>query len=188
MAAIQIAKALGAKVIASASTAHKRSICSQYGADAVLDYSDTNWPAEARALAQQLNGKKGVDVIYDPVGKVDQSLKCIAWNGRILVIGFAGGNIEKVAMNRVLLKNVSLVGLHWGMYASMEPETVENTWKGIFELVEQGKFRPTVFSEEVFKGLDSVPRALKALGGRETWGKVVVEVDDDEEEAGRSKL
>jgi NADPH2:quinone reductase len=104
----------------------------------------------------------------------------------LLVIGFAAGKIEKVALNRVLLKNVSLVGLHWGQYAKFETETVGEVWKGIFELVAQGKFKGTAFRDESFVGLESVPKALQALGGRETWGKVVVNVTGNEN--AKSKL
>jgi NADPH2:quinone reductase len=103
----------------------------------------------------------------------------VAWNARLLVIGFAAGKIEKVALNRVLLKNVSLVGLHWGQYANFETETVGVVWKGIFDLIAQGKFKGITFKDETFIGLDSVPRALKALGSRDTWGKVVVKVIDE---------
>jgi NADPH2:quinone reductase len=97
----------------------------------------------------------------------------------LLVIGFAAGIIEKVALNRVLLTNASLVGMHWGQYPKSEPETVLATWRGIFDLTDQGKFRGTVFKDESFAGLESVPRALNVLGSRETWGKVVVKIVDD---------
>jgi len=101
------------------------------------------------------------------------------------VVGFAAGTIEKVAMNKVLLKNISLVGIHWGQYANHEKESVPLVWEGIMKLIAEGKFRGTVFSDKEFVGLDSVPDALVALGGRESWGKVVVDVP---EAAGKSKL
>ena len=88
-------------------------------------------------------------------------------------------------MNRVLLKNISIIGLHWGMYATMEPATVEEVWQGLFTLMESGRFRGTVFKDREFVGLESVPAALKALGARETWGKVVVKVPEEE---GRSRI
>ena len=117
-----------------------------------------------------------MDIVYDPVGMVDKSTKCIAWNGRILVVGFAAGSIEKVAMNKVLLKNISIVGIHWGMYAKFEPEKVVEVWEGIGRLIREGRFRGTVFTDKEFVGLESVPEALEALGSRGTWGKVVVRV------------
>lgn len=119
---------------------------------------------------------------------IDPSIKCIAWNGRLLVIGFAGGNIEKVALNRVLLKNISIVGLHWGMYATKEPETVPGVWKSIFDLINSGKFRGITYTDRQYRGLASVPQALIALGARDTWGKVVVELGEKEGEEGQSKL
>lgn len=119
---------------------------------------------------------------------IDPSIKCIAWNGRLLVIGFTGGTIEKVAMNRILLKNISVVGLHWGMYAVKEPETGPKVWQGIFDLVNSGKFRGITYNDKRYKGLESVPEALVDLGSRATWGKVVVELDEHEGEDGRSKL
>lgn len=179
LAAVQVAKAKGATVIATAGTKRKREIAQEFGADYVIDYGNKNWSEEVKKLCathRTGNGKAGVDIVYDPVGMIDASLKCVAWNARLLVIGFAAGKIEKVALNRVLLKNVSIVGLHWGQYARFETETVGTVWRGIFDLVAQGKFRGTAFKDESFVGLESVPRALQALGGRETWGKVVVNV------------
>ncbi|KAK6539569.1 hypothetical protein TWF694_009779 [Orbilia ellipsospora] len=178
LAAIQIAKALGAKVIATAGTEDKLKTCKSFGADYGVLYNDKSWTQEVL----KLTGGKGVDVVYDPVGLVDLSMKCINWNGRILVVGFAGGSIEKVALNRVLLKNISIVGIHWGAYKKFEPEQIDGVWRGIFDLIEQGKFKPTVYGEK-FNGLENVGKALKALGARETWGKVVVSVPEEEERA-----
>jgi len=120
---------------------------------------------------------------------IDPSIKCIAWNGRLLVIGFTGGRIEKVAMNRVLLKNISIVGLHWGMYATKEKETIPVVWEGIFDMINRGKIRGITFTDSKYQGLESVPSALIALGSRGTWGKVVIELGEHEGEEGRtSKL
>jgi len=184
LAAIQIAKALGAKVIASASTAEKRDVCTRFGADATVDYSDDGWVKEVI----RLTAGRGVDVVYDPVGLVEKSLSACNWNARVLVVGFAGGRIEKMRTNRVLLKNVSVVGIYWGMYAKKEPETVPKTWDGIFKLVKEGKFKGTVFDGEVFKGLKEVGRALEWLEGRKAWGKVVVEIDDDDDDGEKARL
>lgn len=173
LAAVQVAKAFGATVVATAGSARKRAVARQFGADHVVDYRDDAWPEQVKKLTP---GGRGVDIVYDPVGMVDKSTKCVAWNGRILVVGFAAGTIERVAMNKVLLKNISLVGIHWGMYASMEPATVAAVWAGIFRLVAAGQLRGTVFADREFVGLESVPAALEALGSRGTWGKVVVKV------------
>ena len=176
LAAVQIAKALGAIVIATAGTQHKLEVAKAFGADFGVDYTKPTWPEEVRNLTPK---GRGVDVVYDPVGMIANSMKCIAWDGRLLVIGFAAGNIEKVAMNRVLLKNVSIVGLHWGMYATMDRQAMEQVWKGLYTLMESGQFRGAVFTDREFVGLESVPAALKALGARETWGKVVVKVPEE---------
>lgn len=192
LAAVQIAKAMGATVIASGGSERKRQIAKDFGADYAIDYKDPKWPEEVKKLCAENrtgNGKAGVDIVYDPVGMIEASLKCVAWNARLLVIGFAAGKIEKVALNRVLLKNVSIVGLHWGQYAKFEEETVGVVWKGIFDLIKQGKFRGTAFTDESFVGLESIPRALDALGSRGTWGKVVVKIpDEDDGSSGSSKL
>ena len=124
------------------------------------------------------NGR-GVDVVHDSVGLIALSMKCIAWNGRLVVVGFAGGNIEKVATNRILLKNISIAGLHWGMYSKYEPQTVNEVWESLFYLIRTGKFRSTCYTDQNFVGLESVPKALDALQNRETWGKVVVVIADE---------
>ncbi|ROT43621.1 zeta-crystallin [Sodiomyces alkalinus F11] len=182
LAAVQVAKAFGATVIATASTPRKREIALSYGASHALDPASPTWPQDVRALTP---GKRGVDIVYDPVGAVDASTKCTAWNGRILVVGFAAGTIEKVAMNKVLLKNIALVGIHWGQYAVHEPDAVVAVWEGIMKLVKEGKLRGTEFTDRSFAGLESVPDALVALGSRATWGKVVVRVPQDD---GKSRL
>lgn len=181
LAAVQVAKACGATVVATAGSARKLQVAKEFGADFVLDYGKEGWEKEVLKMTPR---GRGVDIVFDPVGLVEKSLKCTAWDGRIVVIGFAAGSIEKVAMNRVLLKNVSIVGLHWGMYPAHEPETVEEVWRGLFKLMEEGKFRGTCFTDKEFVGLESVPEALKMLGNRDTWGKVVVKVPQD----GDSKL
>ncbi|RMZ81574.1 hypothetical protein DV737_g2486, partial [Chaetothyriales sp. CBS 132003] len=191
LTAVMIAKALGATVIATSGSERKRQVCLDYGADYVIDYKDPKWPQQVIALCQQHrqgNGKQGVDVVYDPVGMIDPSIKCIAWNGRLLVIGFAGGAIEKVAMNRVLLKNISIVGLHWGMYSTKEAETVPKVWNGIFDMIKKGQIKSIAYSDKTYVGLEDVPKALIALGSRETWGKVVVELREGEGEEPRSNL
>lgn len=181
LAAVQVAKAFGATVIATAGTKHKLEVAKSYGADYVVDYTDPNWPTIVKKMTPK---GRGVDIVFDPVGMIDKSTKCIAWNGRLLVIGFAAGDIEKVAMNKILLKNISVVGLHWGMYAHNEPEMVEVVWEGLFELMRRGKFRGTVYTDKEYVGLESVPEALKSLGSRGTWGKVVVKVPHE----GKSKM
>ncbi|KAK7404134.1 hypothetical protein QQX98_010092 [Neonectria punicea] len=181
LAAVQVAKAFGATVIATASTQRKLDIAKAFGVDHVVSYNDASWPAKVKALTPS---SRGVDIVYDPVGLVDASTKCTAWNGRILIVGFAAGRIEKVAMNKVLLKNIALVGIHWGAYTVNEPATIARVWEGIMGLVAEGKLRGTEYTDEEFVGLERVGDALAALGGRGTWGKVVVKVPQE----GESKL
>lgn len=181
LAAVQIAKALGATVVATAGTKHKLDVAKSFGADHGVDYRDENWPTIVKNLTPE---KRGVDIVYDPVGLIDKSTKCIRWNGRLLVVGFAGGPIEKIPTNKLLLKNISVVGLHWGAYALNEPEAQQGVWDGLFDLMEKKKIRGTNYTDKEYVGLESVPAALKALGERETWGKVVVKVPQD----GQAKL
>jgi NADPH2:quinone reductase len=169
IAAVQIGKALGARVIATAGGAEKLEVARRAGADVAIDYRAENWVERVK----QVTGGRGADVIYDSVGGdiFDQSLKCIAWAGRLLVIGFAGGRIPEVKANRVLLKNISIVGLHWGAYAMNEPERVAETFHALFDLYARRAVEPIVF--RTF-GLDQLPAALAALGGRQSYGKIVV--------------
>ncbi|KZT57793.1 NAD(P)-binding protein [Calocera cornea HHB12733] len=179
LSAVQIAKSLGAKVIATAGSHAKLEICKKVGgADEALDYSKPGWQKEVL----RITGGKGVDVIYDPVGLIKDSLKCIAWKGRAVVVGFAGGTIEQLPSNLILLKNISIVGVHWGAYAKNEPQHIPEVWKGLFDLFESGKLKPAVY-DPVYSGLDSVPGALQDLESRKTWGKAVVRVKEVPERA-----
>ncbi|KAH7319977.1 putative quinone oxidoreductase [Stachybotrys elegans] len=186
LAAVQVAKAYGATVIATASTPRKLEVAKAFGADHVVDYADPAWPAKVKELTPK---SRGVDIVYDPVGLVDKSTKCTAWNGRILIVGFAAGTIEKVAMNKVLLKNIALVGIHWGAYTINDWPALVQVWEGIMRLVAQGKLKGTEYSDDEFVGLERVKDALVALGGRKTWGKVVVKIPASEDnDAKASKL
>ena len=181
LAAVQVAKAFGAIVIATAGSQRKFEVAKMFGADYTVDYNKEGWAEQVKKFTPQ---GKGVDVVFDPVGMVNMSLRCTAWGGRIVIVGFAAGSIEKVAMNRVLLKNVSLLGLHWGSYTKEAPELVEKVWEGLFQLIKEGKFKGTVYTDYKFQGLESVSEALVMLGRRETWGKAVVSVP----QVGESKL
>jgi NADPH2:quinone reductase len=169
LAAVQIGKALGARVIATAGGPEKLAVARDAGADVGIDYLVEDFVERVK----EATGGRGADVIYDSVGGdvFDRSLKCIAWSGRLLVIGFAGGTIPQVAANRVLLKNVSIVGLHWGAYAKHEPERIPETFAALFQLYEEKKIRPVVFGSYP---LEEAPAALAALGSRKTHGKVVL--------------
>ena len=169
LAAVQIGKALGARVLATAGGPEKLEVARKAGSDVVIDYRDPNW-VEA---VKQATGGRGADVIYDSVGGeiTDQSLKCIAWNGRLLVIGFASGPIPAIKANRILLKNIAVVGLHWGAYALHEPERIPETFEALFRLFSEGKIEPVIYGRY---SLEELPLALEALGSRKTHGKVIV--------------
>jgi NADPH2:quinone reductase len=169
IAAVQIGKALGARVIATAGGAEKLEIARQAGADVLIDYRKDDWVDAVK----KATGGKGADVIYDSVGgdTTDLSLKCIAWNGRLLVIGFASGRIPEVKLNRVLLKNIAVTGLHWGAHAIHEPARVGETFRALVQLYEAGKIRPVIFARHP---LAELPAALDALGSRKSYGKIVV--------------
>lgn len=170
-AAIQLGKAAGAFVIATAGGAEKTEICKQLGADVVIDYLTEDF---VEVVKRETDGK-GADVIYDPVGGevFDRSRKCIAFDGRILVIGFAGGNIPSIPANHVLVKNYSVVGVHWGYFNRLYPERVNQEHEELIGLYEQGKIKPLIYKEFDFQ---DVPEALNLLATRKTWGKVVVKI------------
>ena len=140
LSAVQIGKALGARVIATVGDPDKVAIARQNGADEVIDYREEDFAERVMALT----GGKGVDVIYDSLGGdvFDRSLKCIAWNGRLLVIGFASGRIPEVKANRILLKNIAVTGLHWGANLAPEPGRIGESVYALFELHAAGKIEP----------------------------------------------
>jgi NADPH2:quinone reductase len=169
MSAIQIGKAFGARVIATAGSAEKLAFCERQGADHVLDYSDPAWPDAVKSLT----GGRAADVIYDPVGGdvFDLSSKCIAQQGRLLVIGFAGGRIPSIAANRILLKNISVVGAFWGGHIKANPSYPAQTHADLDELWNAGKIAPEVRADW---RLDQLPEAMKALTDRQVCGKAVL--------------
>ncbi len=169
LSAVQIGKALGARVIATAGGAEKLELARRAGADVLIDYRTEDFVAR---VMDDTEGR-GADVIYDSVGgeTTDLSLKCIAWNGRLLVIGFASGDIPDVKLNRVLLKNISIVGLHWSAYPDREPEAIDACFEGLFAMAERGEIDPFVSAEYP---LEKAGEALTALASRKTVGKVVL--------------
>ncbi|MEM9462498.1 MAG: NADPH:quinone oxidoreductase family protein [Myxococcota bacterium] len=169
VSAIQLGKALGATVIATASTELKRQVCTEAGADHVIDYTQEDFVAAVKHLTKS----RGADVIYDPVGGdvFDKSTKCIAWGGRLLVIGFASGRIPEIKANRILLKNMSVVGLHWGSYQTQAPALITAAHERLLELYEAGSIAPVVFGDF---SLADLPAAMDTLAQRRSHGKVVL--------------
>jgi NADPH2:quinone reductase len=167
-AAIQLGLAAGARVIATAGGAEKVEVCRDLGAELAIDYRSTDFVDAVK----EATGGNGVDVIYDPVGgdTFDRSRKCIAFEGRILVIGFTSGRFADAPTNHVLIKNYSVVGLHWGMYNYREPSLVRSTHQALLDLHAEGRIAPLV-SKQI--ALEGVPAALAGLASRGTYGKVV---------------
>ncbi|KAI5123944.1 hypothetical protein M0805_006358 [Coniferiporia weirii] len=183
LAAVQLAKALGAKVIAAVGSPSKMEICKRYGgADFAVNYTSPDWQKEVLAITKG----KGVNVVYDPVGRIRDCLKCIAWKGRAVVVGFAGGEIEKLPLNLVLLKNIAITGIHWGAYAKFEPQRIPEVWKELLNLFETERVKPVVYSETYT--LENVAAGLRALEERKTWGKAVVRVRKDDGDSVLAKL
>jgi NADPH2:quinone reductase len=165
MAAIQIGKALGARIIATAGSRDKLDFCLAQGAEHALDYGPASWADRVK----EITGGRGADVIYDPVGGdiFDLSTKCIAPEGRLLVIGFAGGRIPSIQANRILLKDISIVGVHWGQYVRDHPEYPAQAQQAL----EAMRIRPHVGKRY---RLDEAPAALRDLAERRIIGKAVL--------------
>jgi NADPH2:quinone reductase len=172
MSAIQLGRAFGARVIATAGSPEKLRFAHRQGAEHVVDYNSASWVAQVR----DITGGRGADVIYDPVGSdvFDLSTKCIAPGGRLLVVGFAGGRIPSIAANRILLKNISVVGVHWGAEVRSRSTYLVEIHRELDALWHAGKIAPEVCREWP---LAELPAALAALARREIAGKAVVAPD-----------
>jgi len=172
LAALQIGKALGARLIATAGSEEKLEICLAQGAERALNYCDKGWAEEV----MKITSGHGVDVIYDPVGGdiFDLSSKCIAPEGRLLVVGFAGGRIPTIAANRILLKNISVIGCYFGLYLAHHPPLLAEAQAELFRMYEAGQINPVIW--RTYPLADAVA-ALRALAGRQTYGKVVLTTD-----------
>jgi NADPH2:quinone reductase len=170
-AAIQLGLAAGARVVATAGGPEKVDVCRKLGADLAIDYRDQDFVDAVKAFTDG----RGADVVYDPVGgdTYDRSTKCIAFEGRILIIGFTGGRFAEARTNHILIKNYAVVGVHWGMYNMVNPALVRETHDDLMRLFEAGKIDPLV-SETIT--LEDVPAALGRLGSRGTYGKLVCEL------------
>lgn len=167
-AAVQMAKAHDCTVIAAAGGAEKVDLCRRLGADVVIDYrADDLYNGVMEAT-----GGRGVDVVYDPVGgeSFDVARRLLAWEGRLLVVGFASGTIPSAPANHILVKNYSVVGVHMGAYKTHAPEVLNQCYAELYELLRQGLIEP-VITEQV--GFDSLTDALHRLANRQTSGRVV---------------
>jgi len=172
LAAVQLAKVMGAKVIAAASTAEKLAICQHYGADAVVNYSEDNWREQVKTLTDG----KGVDVVYDAVGGdyAEPALRSMAWRGRYLVVGFAAGDIPKVPLNLALLKGCAIVGVFWGEFAVRQKQDNQANMMQLFAWLMQGQLKPHISKEYP---LAQAAQALNDLMERKVTGKAVLVMD-----------
>ena len=166
--AVQLGKAAGARVIGVAGGEQKAEVARALGADVVIDRTAQDFAA----VVKEVTEGRGADVIYDPVGgdTYARSTKCVAFEGRILIIGFAGGQIQSAALNHALVKNYSIVGLHWGLYQSKNPQLIKDCHVQLTKMVADGAIRPLV-SERL--GLDEVPAGVQRLADGGTVGRVV---------------
>jgi NADPH:quinone reductase len=168
-AAVQLGKAAGATVIGVVGGAVKAEVAERQGADVVIDRHRDDFVG----VVKQFTDGRGADVVIDPVGgeTYQRSTKCIAFEGRIVVIGFAGGQIQSAPLNHALVKNYSILGLHWGLYAQRDPGLLHRCHDELTELANTGAAVPVV-SERI--GLSDAPRALQRLADGLTTGRVVI--------------
>ena len=170
LAAVELGKAMGANVIACASSDEKLEVAREAGADDLINYAE-----EDLKDALKKRYPKGVDVIYDPVGDkfTEAALRNMAWNGRLLIVGFAAGDIPKIPANLALLKGCSIVGVFWGAFTQQEPKVNMQNIMELMQLFGQGKLKPRI--SQVFK-FEEYEQALAALTSRTAKGKVVLDV------------
>lgn len=169
LAAVELGKAMGAHVIAAASSEEKLAVCREHGADATIDYSTE----KLKDKMKELTGGKGADVVYDPVGGdySEAAIRATAWEGRFLVIGFAAGDIPRIPLNLTLLKSCQIVGVFWGAFVGRDPEANKQNTRELFDLFSAGKIKPYVSASYP---LERTADALNELGERRAKGKVVV--------------
>ena len=174
LAAVELGRVMGARVIAAAGTDEKLTLCRRYGADAVINYSRES----LKDRVKELTDGHGADVIYDPVGgdAFDQAMRCINWNGRLLIIGFASGRIPQLPVNLALLKGCAVVGVFWGAFTAREPEANEANLAELGRWVEEGTIKPYVCKT---LPLERVAEALEAIEHRQALGKIVLTTGRD---------
>jgi NADPH2:quinone reductase len=172
IAAVQLGKAMGARVIAAASSDAKLAVCRENGADDVINYASE----DLRARVKTLTAGRGVDVVYDPVGGPysEPALRDMAWNGRFLVVGFAAGEIPKVPLNLALLKGCSIVGVFWGAFTRNEPERHRRNNEALMQLYLAGKIKPHIHATYP---LERAAEALNEVLNKRVSGKVVLTTD-----------
>ncbi len=170
LAAVQIARGLGAgKIIATVGSDEKKELVLKHGADLVINYEKEDFVEIVKRETKDL----GADVIYDPVGGEigERNTKCVAFDGRIVIVGFTSGKFSKFMSNHILVKNYSVVGLHWGNYRKFKPEMVEQGWRELMKLYDAGSLRPVIAA--VYP-MEKVADAMGFLASRKAVGKIVL--------------
>jgi NADPH2:quinone reductase len=171
LTAVEIGNRMGAKVIAAASTADKLKLAEKYGAAYAINYAEE----DLRERVKKITGGRGADVIYDPVGgeAFEEATRCINWEGRLLVIGFASGTIPQFSINYALVKNFSIIGMYCGRYGQQDPETLMESLETLLEWYDGGMLKPYVSATF---SLEKAGDAMNALANRASTGKVVINV------------
>ncbi|MBV7256797.1 NADPH:quinone oxidoreductase family protein [Pacificimonas sp. WHA3] len=171
LAAVELGKLMGAKVIAAASTQEKLDLCREYGADEVINYTEE----DLRAGIKRATGGKGVDVVYDPVGDkfAEPAFRSMAWKGRYLVVGFAAGEIPKLPLNLALIKGAAIVGVFWGAFTQHEPKVHQANMAELLTWLGEGKLKPHVSKRFP---LAEGGQAIRWMMDRKAMGKVLVEM------------
>jgi NADPH2:quinone reductase len=170
LAAVQVARALGAaKIIATVGSDDKRALVREHGADVVVNYQTEDFVE----VVKRETGGRGADVIYDPVGGEigERSTKCIAFEGRLVLIGFTSGKFSNFVSNHILVKNYSVVGLHWGSYRHNNPTKIEQGWNELMKVYETGMLRPVIGGRY---HMEQVAEAMEFLASRKSVGKIVL--------------
>ena len=171
LAAVELGRLMGASVIAAASSEEKLALAREYGASETIDYSKGSLKEQIKAVT----GGRGADVIYDPVGGDlgAEAVRGLAWNGRLLIVGFAGGAIQSIPANLPLLKGASVIGVFWGAFREKEPEVEAENFRQLFAWHAEGRLKPLI--SQTFP-LERAADALAVLSGRTAMGKLVLTV------------
>ena len=172
LAAVELGKAMGATVIAAASTETKLQVAKDAGADHLINYAD----GELKDKVKGITNGRGADVIYDPVGGelFDQCMRCINWYGRVLIVGFVGGDIPKVPTNLILLKSCQVIGVFYGSFSARYPKENSNNFDEILSLHKAGEISPLIGAEFRFEEFSD---ALNCLAKRTATGKIIVNIN-----------
>ena len=171
LAAVELGKLMGAKVIAAASTNEKLALCKEYGADETINYTTQ----DLKATIKKITEGKGVDVVYDPVGGAysEPAFRGIAWNGRYLVVGFAAGDIPKIPLNLPLLEGASVVGVFWGAFTMRNPKANMQNTMTLMQWHAEGKLKPHIHA---IYDLADTSKALEEMTNRKVKGKLIVQI------------